>query len=53
MRPDHPSPSDQGTSPRPRPDIAASPAPSAPRDADWDEILLTAFGPRHWNLGCG
>ncbi len=48
----HPSPLDP-TGSRSRPEIPAPPAPTTPRDADWDEILLTAFGPRHWNLGCG
>jgi len=38
------------------PEGLAAPAPSLPkvgRDAEWDDLLLAAFGPRYWNLGCG
>ena len=52
MPADHPSPP-HPTGSRPWPEVAVAAAPTAPRDADWDEILLTAFWSRHWNLGCG
>jgi hypothetical protein len=29
------------------------PPEPAPGEAEWDDLLLSAFGPRHWNLGCG
>ncbi len=36
----------------PAPPADAPPAPAAV-EADWDDLLLGSFGPRHWNLGCG
>lgn len=39
--------------PGPVPAHEAGPRPTSPSDAEWDELLLLRFGPRHWNLGCG
>jgi hypothetical protein len=51
MNPVRPSPAHQAAEIQSRPSPAPPPAPSS--DADWDDLTLSAFGPLHWNFGCG
>lgn len=52
MAGDPPIPPDRSSRP-PRSEPHPDPDSPAASEADRDDLLPSAFGPAHWNLGCG